>query len=37
MEYLEMYDSTIVTYKYQDEEIEIEWVSSHFLNIPYTH
>jgi hypothetical protein len=28
MEYLEMYDSMIVTYKYQDEEIEIEWVLS---------
>jgi len=28
MEYLEMYDSMIVIYEYQDEEIEIEWVLS---------
>ena len=28
MEYLVTSDSTIVAYKYQDEEIEVEWVSS---------
>jgi len=28
MKYLVTHDSTIVTYKYQNEEIEVEWVSS---------
>ena len=33
MEYIGMYDSMTVIYEYQGKEIEIEWVSSHFLNI----
>jgi hypothetical protein len=28
MKYLVTHDSTIVTYKYRDEEVEVEWVSS---------
>ena len=28
MKYLVTGDSTTVTYKYQDEEVEVEWVSS---------
>jgi len=28
MKYLVTHDSTIVVYKYRDEEIEVEWVSS---------
>ena len=28
MKYLVTHDSTIVTYKYRNEEIEVEWVSS---------
>jgi hypothetical protein len=28
MKYLVTGDSTKVTYKYQDEEVEVEWVSS---------
>jgi len=37
MEYIGMYDSMIVIYEYQGKEIEIEWVSSHFLNVPCSH